>query len=90
MSNAERQRRFRERNPHYYRDRKRREKAAYLAYVAEKKAQEQALAQIKARTQLCLPAPEPVVTLEMLLGTPDAPPVSADALPAMAHRAEVA
>ncbi len=70
MSNRERQRRFRERNPHYYRDLKRRDKARYEAFVVAQAEQERLLAEVKAQTipgQLCLPAPEPVVTLDMLL-----------------------
>ncbi|MEM1011133.1 MAG: hypothetical protein AAGI46_02800 [Planctomycetota bacterium] len=61
MSNTERQRQFRERNPGYYGRLHRKRKAERLARLAAKAAQEQGLETVVMRkSQLCLPAPDPI------------------------------
>ena len=91
-SNLQRQREFVARNPHYYRDRRRREKARYKAHQAAQQAEAersrllleaplftevihkelaqtpQALASPAKR--LALPAPEPVVMIQLPLFIP--------------------
>ena len=80
VSNRERQRQFRERHPHYYRDLHRRKKAqiqASLAAKAEAKAAAQAQATAPAAldapvTLLALPAPEDVAKTTVTMNLPDA------------------
>ena len=80
MSNRERQRQFRERNPGYYGRLHRRQKAEVDALIAARvAAKERVEAAVPVedtpkpwmlpmpKPMLCLPAPRPVVTLEMLL-----------------------
>ena len=65
-TNTERQREFRERNPNYYRDLKRRERAASRAggkLLAARLAMQAAQAAFLQRALLCLPAP--VQTLDL-------------------------
>lgn len=91
MSNRERQRRFVERHPHYYRDLRRKETArikANLAAQAAAKAQAlEAAPAPSAPVQLALPAPRqtsaPFVTVQLPLFADDTPqPVPAPTPPA--------
>ena len=58
MSNAERQRQFRERNPGYYGRLHRRRTAAIMASLAEKAA-----AKVAVKTPLMLPAPVELIVI---------------------------
>ncbi|XAM00957.1 hypothetical protein OT109_06130 [Phycisphaeraceae bacterium D3-23] len=73
VSNLERQRQFRARHPHYYRDLHRRKKAQIKASLAAK-AEAKAAAQAEATPPvvLALPAPEAVVNDMVTLTLPDA------------------
>lgn len=64
MTNAERQELFRQRHPNYYREYRRKQKAEMEARLAERVAAKAAAA---ARPMLALPAPEPVVVLQLPL-----------------------
>jgi hypothetical protein len=60
VSNTERQRQFRERNPGYYARIKAKQRAASKAYVAELRAKEAAIAKILAIQPMPLMLPAPV------------------------------
>jgi len=63
MSNTERQRRFRERNPGYYQRLHAKRRAAVKAYGEKRRLEQKYRAVIAPPTQLCLPAPDQVSTI---------------------------
>ncbi len=86
VSNTERQRAFRERNPGYYGRLHAKNRALIAARIAEEQATQALPA--PARTPLQLPAPPPAVELPILITLPTTPqpePVVRDAQPSTPH-----
>lgn len=72
MSNTERQRQFRERNPGYYGRLHRKRKAEMEAYAAARQTEQRAAVQVteEVKTPLALPAPAIVFTFEGINAIP--------------------